>query len=404
MKSEAPATTTRPSRSRPAEAGIAAAWAGRRVAQPLRTSDGRSLEVIFPGRRSGLPGPDFRDALLAAEDGTLLRGDVEVHVRIADWYSHHHDRDPAYDRVVLHLAALGPLASVRLADGGEAPTALIQPLPFQPPFPPGIRCPPTDLEAAAEAIDRAGDDWLTDRASRLAGEIAAVGEDQAVWRALAEAMGYGGNAAGFLALAEAVPWAALEGLIWRRADAVARASAILLGAAGLAGDPADLALWQAAGRSRSLRPIAWTQVAVRPANRPTPRIRALGALAAAICEAGPAVWARRTGALTPGRAVRAIAAAAGVGEATARTMLINVLLPLVAFDGDEHRFSAAPVLPENAITREMGELVFSPAGRHFVSGARRQQGMLQVFRRWCRDKDCAACPVGQLTSEASSQY
>ncbi len=76
----------------------------------FRCADGRSLAVISRGRRNDGPGPDYLDAVLLV-DGVLEVGPVEMHIRESDWFAHHHDRDPAYDRVRLHLLARseGPL-------------------------------------------------------------------------------------------------------------------------------------------------------------------------------------------------------------------------------------------------------------------------------------------------------
>jgi hypothetical protein len=400
LKSAAPPTSARPrrpSRPGPTEASIAAAWAGRHVDQPLVDSAGRRIHVIYPGRRSGLPGPDFRDAILAYEDGTLLRGDLELHVRAADWYAHRHDRDPAYAGVVLHLVAVGPAAPVRLPSGALVPSALVRAAPYQPPAPLGIVCPANEIDAAASAVDAAGNAWLADRALRLASQIDALGEDEAAWRALAEAMGYGGNGTAFLALADSLPWSHLAGVIGRGSDTLERAEALLLGAAGLAHDPTVAGRWRALGAPAPLTPIRWTVTAVRPANRPAARIRALAAIVAACRAEGPAVWLRRLATLRPSVAVAEIVAAAGglLGQERARTILVNVALPLAVAEDPAPAFPPLPPLPENAITRAMGELVFTPAGRHLVATAQRQQGLLYLHRRWCRDKDCAACPVAQ---------
>src|SRR6266481_4641586 len=73
------------------EAELADAWQhGSYAAQWLVDCCGRHLRVVFPGRRWGGPGPDFVGAVLAQADGTLVRGDVEVHGRASSWAGHRH--------------------------------------------------------------------------------------------------------------------------------------------------------------------------------------------------------------------------------------------------------------------------------------------------------------------------
>lgn len=68
---------------------------------------GRRVEVVYPGTWNRLEGPDFRDATLLI-DGEEIVGDVEVHFSQADWRSHGHASDEAYDRVVLHVLYFDP--------------------------------------------------------------------------------------------------------------------------------------------------------------------------------------------------------------------------------------------------------------------------------------------------------
>ncbi len=84
-----------------------------------RLTDGRMLVVLTPGRWNLLGGPDFRGARLRI-NGRELTGDVEVHFHAADWERHGHDRDPAYNEVVLHVVLFEPRAgapSPRTVDG-----------------------------------------------------------------------------------------------------------------------------------------------------------------------------------------------------------------------------------------------------------------------------------------------
>ena len=83
----------------------------------LRTTDGRTVEIIDPGLHNTHSGPDFFNAKLRI-DGTMWVGNVEIHERSADWFMHSHDQDPAYNNVVLHVASVID-ADVVTADGSR---------------------------------------------------------------------------------------------------------------------------------------------------------------------------------------------------------------------------------------------------------------------------------------------
>lgn len=68
----------------------------------LQTDCGKELSVLTPGVLNKGKGPDFLNARIRI--GSLLfAGHVEIHADEAEWNSHLHQHDPAYNNVVLHV-------------------------------------------------------------------------------------------------------------------------------------------------------------------------------------------------------------------------------------------------------------------------------------------------------------
>lgn len=68
----------------------------------LQTTAGLPIEVIDPGLHNLNSGPDFFNAKLKIGD-KLWVGNIEIHGFSSDWYRHGHDKDKAYDSVILHV-------------------------------------------------------------------------------------------------------------------------------------------------------------------------------------------------------------------------------------------------------------------------------------------------------------
>lgn len=91
----------------------------------LRTTDGRSVEVVHPGRIQRNSGPDLDEALIRI-DGQLWSGTVEVHLKASEWNAHGHQHDPAYDNVVLHVVHTHDM-DVHTANGTIPPAVELGP-------------------------------------------------------------------------------------------------------------------------------------------------------------------------------------------------------------------------------------------------------------------------------------
>ena len=68
----------------------------------LSTTDGRLLQVIFPGNFNRNAGPDFSEARIKIEE-TFWVGNIELHVKASDWLLHNHSTDKNYDNIILHV-------------------------------------------------------------------------------------------------------------------------------------------------------------------------------------------------------------------------------------------------------------------------------------------------------------
>lgn len=68
----------------------------------LKTSIGEDITIVNVGQYLQLAGPDFFNAQITIGNQKWA-GNVEIHIKSSDWYIHHHERDEAYDSVILHV-------------------------------------------------------------------------------------------------------------------------------------------------------------------------------------------------------------------------------------------------------------------------------------------------------------
>lgn len=411
-------------------------WNGLRFRrEQLLDVNGQPLQLVYRGRWQAGPGPDFRGAIIARGDGRLLHGDVEIHLRTADWVNHRHERDPLFNSVVLHVVLHHDRHSgSHRQDGAVVPVLeLSDYLLDEPPTADGIvslwegePCRRLLLrwsdEQVGALLDQAGDQRLRQHAAGCEGDMAVLGTDETVYRRLFDALGYGQNRGAMRELACRLPLADLASAARRlpaeqRQPALAR---VLLGTAGLDGDGAGWQSLLAPGSAPSpLSRERWRLAGLRPANSPLRRLHGAAALLAASTAAGlaqhicldfpagpPAAAARELRRRlmvpdpAPGPRPRHL-----VGAGRAADVVVNVVLPCAIAYADlaSHPglaaaawavYHAHPKLGENELTRLMANQLLGTTRRRLVLGARRQQGLLYLFRGYCDLKSCGVCPAG----------
>lgn len=475
------------------EAILAAVWNEQSPLRgPMWDCTGQPVAVVYRGRWTAGSGPDFSGAMLALGEGgsRLLNGDVEIHLRCADWYAHGHDKDPRYNGVALHVV-LWPLGAkaVTRADGHSVPTLVLADYINLPtgellarvaPMLPNLgtlseepcwqRTEHWPLERLFEQLDVAGDARLQAKATQMEAELEAYGTpDEVFYRGIMDALGYSANREPMRVLATALPLSQLL-LLPLSKDESERATlleAVLLGAAGfLPSQRPDLTtedwasseyaedverLWNSNAHILGIvngKPLVegWHIDRVRPANSPPRRLAAAARLLARYLWArdgmlGPFLGRAATFTFAPqelakewtammqvpgdgywaahsdfGRALSGTPEKeeiALVGESRAADMVVNILLPLLLAYADNSDtqamldlrdkalavYSVYPKLSDNKITRAMADEVFGPRKKGAIKGARRQQGLLHLYRLYCEARRCYECPVSGLKLE-----
>jgi hypothetical protein len=396
----------------PSEAELVRLWEGQRFPpQALVSGDGAPLRVVFRGRScSGGAGPDFRDAVIELRGGRV-RGDVELHVLASGFRRHGHHRDHAYDSVILHVVfwdddgentclasgrrvpvvALGPWVARRAE---ELQAWLCRPALWQEPCSSARKR--LGAEAVAAILDDAGDCRFQEKAATFAAALAQEDGEEILYRGILEALGYSQNREPFRLLAQALPWRQLRPCIRGHPpqERVLAAEAILLGRAGFLGPLAG-----------DLGALPWRLVGMRPENHPARRLAGAAGLLVRYLGKGLLVGLLEKVAEASAEGPRALTTALRVddgliGPGRADEIAVNVVLPFTLAWAQARQdkplaqaaltlYQRYPKLSPYGILRRLTAVL----GRGLIAGARRQQGMLYLFHRYCRQGGCSRCPL-----------
>ena len=420
----------------------------------LATVHGEPVKVLYPGRMNDGHGADFRDAVVVI-GGRMLRGDIEIHVRASDWQAHGHHRDAVYDRVVLHVVMRHNGRTVtRLSSGRSVPVVALDLCTGADTGPAGgcMACSGIartgSKDRLGDFLDIAGEARFLARAGGFHEDMEQMGAGQSLYRGVMGALGYSRNTLPFLELAERVSLDELETAARRTAteeECLARLQSCLLGMAGLLPllhrsyqrrDRLDTGvagleeLWCSSGSGKVMSPDAWHLFRVRPNNSPVRRLMAMSHLVCRYREKG--LLEGLLGSLVEGcfdggkhrHLEEGLVVTTGgyrgsrtrgptlLGRRRAADIVVNVLLPFSFAWGRStgrpdmaagvldiyHRY---PRLAANALERHMKAQFGVEDG--LVDSARRQQGLLHIYKTRCTQGRCPDCELGRVTRSAGGE-
>jgi len=418
----------------------------------LASAEDELVSVIYPGRANGDNGPDFRDAVIANKSH-LTKGDVEVHVKSSDWYSHKHHADAEYNNVILHVVMWHDCNSATLLKSGKPVPVLCLAkalrhqaylLPYQQ-LPCSQILDRIDRQTLKKLLNAAGEERFKQKAMYFHADILrpalsalSAGEEagQVLFRGIMRALGYAKNTKPFEELADRMPLNFIESR-----EGLALKQALLLGTAGLLPsqrwqekfarekEVQELEqIWQSVGKKvKTMKEGDWIFSHIYPNNSPVRRIIAQSYLLERYCEekllAGMLQLVK--GAPLPGghRVLENSLTVAGdgywqdhfdfdvrsktkisalLGNSKAGEIAVNVILPFTFSWGElaneekltEHAielYRNYPKLAENCITRHMKKQFGLKEPFDFT--ACHQQGLIHIFRNYCREGRCSQCPL-----------
>lgn len=403
---------------------------------PLVTTDGQSVDIIDPGLHNMHQGPDFFNAKVKV-GGTLWAGNVEIHDKASDWYRHGHDRDAAYDSVVLHVVEVADTQQVTTSAGRQLPQLVLgvpddvrrnyRELIEEEAYPPCYRAIPDipsmtahgwmsaltveRLEQKTERINR----WL----ERTQGDW-----ERTFFICLARNFGFGTNADAFEQWAMALP----PRTIAKHRDDALQVEAAFMGQAGLLADsivPADRRddyfrtlqrEYAFLAHKFSLTPIdvkLWKFLRMRPQNFPHVRLAQLAILyhrghtgLSHLLEGRDRkdfhrLFATDTSPYWDTHYTFGPAATAmhkSLQTASLDLIIINTVAPMLFAYGRHH-------LDEERCDRAFQLLETTPPEHNFITRswekaglraahAADSQALIQLKRSYCDPKDCLRCRFG----------
>jgi hypothetical protein len=294
-----------------------------------------------------------------------------------------------------------------------------------------------DTGTLRKILDTAGEQRFRQKAERFQAELKQKRAGQVLFRGIMGALGYAKNTDPFLELADRIPLFSIESR-----QGLAAKQALLLGTAGLLPSQRQQIeptkereaqelerIWRSTdGSTETMKESDWNLSHIYPNNSPVRRIIAqsyllerygreglLAGILHMVREAPPSGGHRS---LQNGLTVDSdgywrdhfdfgirsrTKMAALLGQSKADEVVVNIILPFAFYWGEltgepelsEHSidlYHSYPRLAENYLTRHMKKQLGLEASLDLT--ACRQQGLIHIFRTYCREGRCSECLLG----------
>ena len=395
------------------------------------STKGKEVEILNVGLQNRDAGPDFFNAKVRIGD-VVQAGNVEIHQKASDWFRHGHEKDTAYDNVILSVVADADM-EVRDSKDREIDAITLrydvrlwdeyifmQGVPVEP------RCYRNLRRVDPVRMDMLFTGYAIERLERKCGDIKMMLDEtrndweDCFYRMLVRYWSGNVNAEAFAQLARDLSYKK----VIRCSDNLFRVEALLLGYSGLLTgveqeDDYTIALreeyeYQAAKfHLTTMERARWKYMRIRPTSFPTVRLALLASLMmrfnfllSAVLEAEhlPEVyklldvrasdyWDMR---YKPG--VPAARQVKRLGNSMKTVIVINAIIPFLFIYGRERKEErycdkAIQWLEELEAERNHVTEAWTKQGIELKS-ALQSQALLQIKREYCDAHRCLHCKIG----------
>lgn len=400
----------------------------------LCTTKGVPVNILRPGVANTNAGPDFLNAKIKIGD-LEWNGHVEIHINSKSWYSHNHQKDAAYDNVILHVVWNGQ-DEVSRHDGSTVPTIAIHNL-VDPDllnnynkilseeetllcnrYLPGIKA-----IKVLEVFDKAVSKRLEDKALNVSKLLRNNKKDweETTFHLLASNFGFNVNKESFLTLAKSIELKT----ILKHADNLLQVEALLFGQAGFLEEHFDDDYFKLLKKEynflnakyglkpRQLKRHQWKFLRMRPANFPTLRIAQLARVLSnrqkifsMILNADDVAQVRKIFQLSPSDYWQCHYAfgkptkrkIGKMGKNSIENIIINTFVPILAaysIENDDQGYMEKALMWLQDLDPEINNKtkLWGNAGIK-IKSAFDSQAAIEMINNYCTKKRCLECNIG----------
>lgn len=398
----------------------------------LTTSGGEAIRVISAGTHNQDAGADFSNARIRIGD-TLWAGNVEIHIKSADWEQHRHHHDASHGNTILHVVYEHDREIFR--QDGTSPATLelrkyLLPEILQryevlqhnlDEIPCSTFLPAVDPAEKTMWLERLAIRRLESKCQpiQVTLEQQVNNWETTFYLHLAQNFGFKTNSVPFEMLARSLPLP----VIAKHRNNRSQLEALVFGQAGFLEDkmPDDYSIelqqeYRFLRHKFSLQPIKkhlWKFMRLRPANFPVIRLSQFASLLYGPSHLFSKLVATKNSREYKnllhvnalgywqyhsdfGRTTRQLPTA--LGEQATELLLINTIAPFLFLYGkakdrpylQEHAIELLQQLPaeENTIIKRWKKQGWQPAD------ASQSQAMIELYKHYCAVKNCLSCNIG----------